>query len=127
MLLLTGKTYDAVKKFAQVVLPAVGTLYFTVAQIWGLGHAEEVVGTIVAVDTFLGVALHLSSTAYNNSDAKYDGTVEVTETADKKTFNLILNGDPHDIDEKKDLTFKVAAASKPKTRRKAAAKKADSS
>lgn len=127
MLLLTGRTYDAVKYVAQVVLPALGTLYFAIAQIWGLGHGDEVVGTIVAVDTFLGVSLRLSSTAYNNSDAKYDGTMEVTETADKKSYNLVLNGSPHDLDKKGEVTFKVAATTKPKTGKKTASKKKDSS
>lgn len=126
-MLLTGKKYDAVKYIAQVVLPAIGTLYFALAQIWGLSHPEEVVGTIVAIDTFLGVVLHLSSTAYNNSDAKYDGTVEVHETDDKKTFQFVVNGDPHDLDQQKEVLLKVTATSTPKTRKKTAAKRENTS
>ena len=58
---LSNKTYDTLKWTAQYLLPALGTLYFSVSQIWGLPYGEEIVGTITAVDTFLGVLLGLSS------------------------------------------------------------------
>lgn len=62
---LSNKTYDTLKWIAQYLLPALGTLYFSVSQIWGLPYGEEIVGTITAVDTFLGVLLGLSSAEYN--------------------------------------------------------------
>lgn len=62
---LSNKTYDTLKWIAQYLLPALGTLYFSVSQIWGLPYGEEIVGTIAAVDTFLGVLLGLSSAEYN--------------------------------------------------------------
>lgn len=110
MVLITGKTYDATKYLAQVVLPALGTLYFALAGIWGLPSADAVVGTIVAVDTFLGVVLHISSTAYAKSDARFDGAINVAETPEKKQFNLELNGDPNELDTKDEVTFKVNKA-----------------
>lgn len=58
---MSSKTYDILKYIAQVVLPAVGTLYFALASIWGFPYGEQIVGTITAVDTFLGVLLKLSS------------------------------------------------------------------
>lgn len=64
---LSNKTYDILKWIAMVVLPALGTLYFTVAGIWGLPFGEQVVGTIVAIDTFMGVILGISSVNYNKS------------------------------------------------------------
>lgn len=57
-------TYDFLKWVAQFLLPAVGTLYFALASIWNLPHGEQVVGTITAVDTFLGVLLGISSNTY---------------------------------------------------------------
>jgi len=57
-------TYDFLKWIAQFLLPAAGTLYFALASIWNLPHGEQVVGTITAVDTFLGVLLGISSNAY---------------------------------------------------------------
>lgn len=61
---MDSKTYDVLKYIAQVVLPAVGTLYFALASIWGFPYGEQIVGTITAVDTFLGVLLKLSSDKY---------------------------------------------------------------
>ena len=65
-MIFTNKTYDVLKWIAQILLPALGTLYFAIASIWGLPAPEQVVGTIVAVDAFLGIILGLSSAAYNN-------------------------------------------------------------
>lgn len=65
---LSNQTYDLLKWIAQIVLPAIGTLYFALAGIWGFPYGEEVVGTIIAVDTFLGAILGLSSANYNKED-----------------------------------------------------------
>ncbi len=64
---ISDKVYDILKWIAQYFLPALGTLYFTLAQIWGLPYGEQIVGTIAAIDTFLGVLLGLSSKAYYNT------------------------------------------------------------
>jgi hypothetical protein len=61
---MTNKTYDTLKVIAQIVLPALGTLYFALAGIWGLPYGEQIVGTITAVDTFLGAVLKISSDRY---------------------------------------------------------------
>lgn len=65
MLKLTNKTYDILKYIAQYVLPACGTLYFALAGIWDLPYGEQIVGTITAIDTFLGVLLGISTNTYN--------------------------------------------------------------
>lgn len=102
-------TYNVLKFFAQILLPAVGTLYFALAGIWGLPDAERVIGSITAFDTFLGVLLSFSAVSYNKSDAKYAGTIQVNETDEKKTFLLDLNSDPDDLDKKKEVLFKIQA------------------
>lgn len=61
---MSNKTYDILKFVAQVVLPGLGTLYFALAGIWGFPYGEEVVGTITAVDAFLGALLGISSVRY---------------------------------------------------------------
>jgi hypothetical protein len=66
------KTYDVLKYIAQVVLPALGTLYFALAGIWGLPYGEQIVGTITAVDTFLGAILMLSSKNYTPTNITED-------------------------------------------------------
>lgn len=58
---MKSKTYDVLKYIAQIVLPALATLYVTVAGIWGLPYAEAISGTIMAVDFFLGAILKISS------------------------------------------------------------------
>ena len=65
---MENKTYDVLKWIAQVFLPAAGTLYFALAGIWGLPFGEEVVGTITAVDAFLGAILMLSTSQYNKAN-----------------------------------------------------------
>lgn len=65
---ISNKTYDILKWIAQYLLPATGTLYFALASIWGLPYGEEVVGTITAVDAFLGVLLGVSTAQYKKSN-----------------------------------------------------------
>lgn len=66
---MSNKVYDVLKWIALVVLPAIGTLYFALAGIWGFPYAEEIVGTITAVDTFLGVLLGVSTAQYNKKNS----------------------------------------------------------
>lgn len=67
---LSNKTYDFLKWIAMYLLPALGTLYFALAGIWGFPYGEEVVGTITALDTFLGVILGISSVQYEKELTK---------------------------------------------------------
>ena len=64
-MVLNNRVYDVLKWIALYLLPALGTLYFALAGIWNFPYGEEVVGTITAVDTFLGVLLVISSANYN--------------------------------------------------------------
>ena len=66
-MIISNKTYDILKWVAQIGLPALGTLYFALASIWGLPYAEQIVGTIVALDTFLCVGLGISTANYNRN------------------------------------------------------------
>ena len=65
MIFKNSKHYDILKFWALVVLPAIGTLYFALSQIWGLPYGEQIVGTITAIDAFLGALLGISSAQYN--------------------------------------------------------------
>lgn len=68
---MSNKTYDVLKWIAQLFLPAAATLYFALANIWGLPYGEQIVGTITAVDAFLGVILGISSKVYYDDISKY--------------------------------------------------------
>ena len=64
---MSNKLYDVLKWIAMVFLPAIATLYFGLAGIWGFPYGEEIVGTITAVDTCLGVLLGISSAQYKKN------------------------------------------------------------
>lgn len=64
---MSNKTYDVLKYIALIVLPALGTFYFAIAGIWGLPYAEQIVGTITAIDTLLGALLRITTVKYNKS------------------------------------------------------------
>lgn len=64
---MNDKTYDILVWVAQIVLPAVGTLYFALAGIWGFPYGEEILGTISAIDVFLGTILKISNVSYNKT------------------------------------------------------------
>jgi hypothetical protein len=65
---LSNKAYDILKWIALIVLPALGTLYFAIAGIWGWPYGEAIVGTITAIDAFLGALLGISSDQYNKAE-----------------------------------------------------------
>ena len=63
--MLDNKVYDILKWVALIVLPAIATLYTTLAGIWGFPYGEEIPATITAADLFLGALLGVSSVKYN--------------------------------------------------------------
>ena len=65
---MSNRIYDILKWIAMYLLPAAGTLYFALAGIWGLPYGEQIVGTITAVDTFLGVLLGISTAQYKKAE-----------------------------------------------------------
>ena len=64
-MLMSDKTYDILKYVAQIVLPAIAALYAALAGIWGFPYGEEIVGTISAMDLFMGTLLKISQNKYN--------------------------------------------------------------
>lgn len=70
---MENSTYDILRKIADLILPAVGTLYFALGQIWGFPYCEEIVGSITAIVAFLDVVLGISK---NNYLKEQEGTNE---------------------------------------------------
>nr|DAY48121.1 MAG TPA: holin [Caudoviricetes sp.] len=68
--MMSNKAYDILKWIALIALPAIATLYFAIAQIWGLPYGEQIVGTITAVDAFLGALLGISNYNYVKKEEK---------------------------------------------------------
>lgn len=106
--LLDNHTYDVVKNAVILTLPALATLYFAIAQIWGLPNADEVTGTITAITVFLGVVLRISSKMYGGSEIA--GTIDITTKPDGGQ-NVLFGFKDHEIAENLDkrdtVTFKV--------------------
>ncbi len=70
---MTNRNYDTLKWIAQIALPALGTLYFALSQIWRLPFGEQIVGTVTAIDAFLGALLGVSSAQYRKAGGNGDG------------------------------------------------------
>lgn len=106
--LFSNRLYDRLKYIALVLLPAFSALYFGLGQIWGLPKIEEVVGTIAVLDTVLGMLLRKSNQDYKNSDARFDGHIDVIEDEGDKVYSVKVDGDPEEVLENKDeVTLKV--------------------
>lgn len=69
---LSNETYVFWKKVCQYWIPALGTLYFSIAQILNLPYGEQVVGVLTSIDTFLGVILGISTHMYNKESEDAD-------------------------------------------------------
>ena len=103
---LSKRVYDALRFAAVILLPALGALYYGVAEIWGLPKAQEVVGTIVVIDTFAGVLLRTARKSYENSDARFDGTLQV-ERVEGGTAVTNLRLDSSAVSKKGEVVVKV--------------------
>lgn len=80
MILMNDKVYDVLKWIAQIALPALAVFWYAIAEAWGLPYVKEIQLTIIAIDTFLGALLGLSSMQYNNlpeDDEEYDESDEL--------------------------------------------------
>lgn len=96
---LNNKVYDVLKWVAQLLLPALATFYFAIATIWGLPYVEQVIGTITAIGTLLGIMLGISTANY-----KGDGTM----TIDLNTMDATVDTNLADMTDKKTVTLTIA-------------------
>ena len=67
---MSNKAYDVWKYIAMIVLPALATLIIGVFKIWNIPYGTEIAGTIMAIDTFLGALLKISTDIYNKEIKK---------------------------------------------------------
>lgn len=109
--LLNDVSYNVIKKTATIILPALATLYFALAQLWNFPEPEKVVASITAFNTFLGVVVQISKKSYYASGAQYVGEIQVGESHNgTKMFSLVMDGDPETIETMDEATFKVNGA-----------------
>ena len=105
---LSDKTYNVLKTIVQLWLPASATLYFTLAAIWDWPNAEGVLASAAAVATFGGIVLRLSVKSYAADNRNFDGIINVSSpTPDSTLYSLELDGDPAELKDKTQVSFKV--------------------
>lgn len=63
---MSNKLFDTIRFLCEVLVPAIGTLYFALAKIWGLPYGTEIVGTCSAIAVFLGAIIGISRASYNS-------------------------------------------------------------
>jgi hypothetical protein len=93
----TNKLYDRLKFIALIFLPALATLIFALGAAWGWANTGQLVGTITAVDAFLGALLQVSTNKYYKSGANFDGDVNVLPEDGGNKVQIAFNAPPEDI------------------------------
>ena len=104
---LSNEWYDRLKFIAQILLPALGALYFALGNIWHWANIEEVVGSIMAVDAFLGILLGINSSVYNSEPTPTDGKILVNDTGDGLVLKFLPTKNPSAMVAQSMLTFEV--------------------
>lgn len=106
---MSNKVYDFLKWVVLIAIPAFGTFYQIMANVWNLPAANEVATTSLALATLLGALIGVATANYNKSDSKFDGTLQITNAADP-TVPTNYNFDVGDLDaleQKGEVTLKV--------------------
>lgn len=63
---MSNKTYDLLKNLCLVVIPFIAFIS-TICGIWNVPYTEQITGTLVALETFLGALVKISNTNYNKA------------------------------------------------------------
>ncbi len=107
--LLSNRTYDVLKALAQVWMPAVAVLYAALAVLWGFPAGFEVVGTVTALELFLGTILGLSKKSFDNLSPEYDGALEMATDEDDFTSmtRFVLDVPLDEAKSKGSVTLKI--------------------
>lgn len=104
---LSNQMYDALRFLAVIMLPALGSAYFALAGLWSLPKPDEVVGTIVIIDTLLGVVVRTARRSYENSPDRFDGVITVSPDEDPDRSNLRVQLDPAAVADKDEVRVRV--------------------
>ena len=101
--MFSNDTYDKLKWVAQILLPGISTLWFTISSLWQLPYAAQILGTIAAINLFVGGLVGISKSNYPG-----DGTMIVdTSDPDKDIYRMELSDPVEDLSNKDSVTFKV--------------------
>ncbi len=62
---ISNELYDLLRAIADLLLPALGALYFGLAGIWNFPYGEEIVGSITLVVAFIDIVLRILKGKYD--------------------------------------------------------------
>lgn len=80
---MSNKTYDLIKNFALVYLPAMITCFCAIGEIWQIPFTEQITATAIAIDTMLGAFIKKSATDYvKKKEAELDKIKEINQQND---------------------------------------------
>ena len=69
---MSNKFFDTIRFLCEVLVPAIGTLYFGLSKIWGFPYGHEVVGTCSVIAVFLGAIIGINRASYNSEFSEQD-------------------------------------------------------
>ena len=78
---LPNKVYDVLKWLSLVFFDAIGILYKTLAEVWGLPYGERVLTTCAAIGLFIGALIGVSTAEYRK--AQREANKELPKNDDK--------------------------------------------
>lgn len=100
---IPNKVYDVIKWVSLVVLPAISTLYWSLASIFGWPYAEQITGAVAAIQTLIGALLGVSAKNYEG-----DGDLLIdTSREDKDVVRINFNVDPYTVGDRRTFMLKV--------------------
>lgn len=65
---MSNKVYDVLKWIALIAFPAFIALYTALSAIWAWPYGEQIIGTLAALEVFLGAILQVSSANYKKTN-----------------------------------------------------------
>lgn len=111
-MILSNKWYNVMKWVVTIVMPASATLIAALGAIYDWSWAENAVATIVALATFLGTIMMISSTKYHKTEQSLvdavDGVITVEEDPGGRMYSIEpTNDDLDQLGDKEYMTFRV--------------------
>jgi len=107
--MLNNKVYNFLKWFATIFLPAVGVLYYALAEAWDIQRTFPVNATINSIVVFIGVIIGISTRKYNkqNGPETVDGDLVVTQVDGEKYLALGVNESIESMQSKQTVRLNV--------------------
>lgn len=67
---MSNKVYDFLVWCVVIILPALGTFYASMSNVWGLPYGEQIVATLSALSLLIGAIVKISNSRYKKALSK---------------------------------------------------------